>query len=253
MIKKCILSLFLILATSCPALAHGIINYIFNLPTAQTTGSRIILLDVGHRYFDPIRHTTNVNITLGYGITDSLDIYAGESFKNLDTAGGLKLNILDDSSNQPDAISLALHLGGGYKFDTEKTLEPKVRPSFFIEPIIQKTLFKNRAGIGLVPIFAYNTNFYKIPSKYDYSIGAGMFIEIFIFDRIAVCAEAITNLYGFAFKYMNYNAGLKYAGYRHTFALWIGNSAGYSPVEYIAGNTVLSPRIGFTFTREFDI
>jgi hypothetical protein len=80
-----------------------------------------------------------------------------------------------------------------------------------------------------------------------------VFIEFFIFDRVAVCSEAITNLYGFAFKYMNYNAGLKYAGYRHTFAIWIGNSAGYSPVEYIAGNRVLTPKVSFVFTREFDI
>jgi hypothetical protein len=253
MIKKCILLLFLILATARPASAHGVINYIFNLPTAQTTGSNILLLDVGHRYFDPIRHTTNVNITLGYGITDSLDIYTGESFKNLDTIGGLKLNMLDDSSNQPDAISLAVHLGGGYKIDTEKTLKSRVRPSFFIEPIIQKTLFKNEVSFGLVPVFAYNTNFYKINTKYDYSIGVGIFIEVFVSERVAIAGEAITNLYGFAFKYMNYNAGLKYVGYRHTYALWIGNSAGYSPVEYIAGNRVLTPRVSFTFTREFDI
>ncbi len=61
------------------------------------------------------------------------------------------------------------------------------------------------------------------------------------------------NIFGFAFKYMNYNAGIKFAGYRHTFTLWIGNSAGYSPVEYVTGNNKMTPKFSFAFTREFDI
>ena len=231
--------------------ASGAVPYLFNLQTCQTTGRRIILFDCGHRYFDPERHTTNINIGLGYGITDRWDIYAARAFKNADTVLGTKYTIMDDTLGAP--LSFALHLGGGYKEDTHGILKAGERPSFFMQPVFQKNLLSNRFNMGVVPTFAYGTEFYGVDSRYNFSCGFGFFAAFWFMDRVAVCGEIIMNLYGFAFKYMNYAAGFKYGGYRHTFALWLGNSAGYSPVESIVGNKTLSPRVGFTFTREFDI
>ncbi len=233
-------------------MASGNVNYIFNMQTCQTAGKGIILFDCGHRYFDPEKHTTNVNIGLGYGIFDSWDVYAARAFKNADTVVGTKVNLLDDYSGD-SFLSLAFHAGGGYKEDRHKTLKAGERPSLFLQPVVQKNFFTSRFTIGMAPTFAYGTEFYGVDSKYNHSLGCGFFTAYWFMDRVALCGELIMNLYGFAFKYMNYSAGFKYAGYRHTFALWLGNSSGYSPVESIVGNKTLSPRLGFTFTREFDI
>jgi hypothetical protein len=268
--KTAILLLFLLLQYS-RGYTYGVVNYIFNLPTSQTYGSRILMLDVGHRYLDVNKHSTNVNITLGYGITDYMDLNLGYSFNYKDIVASSKINLLDDYSADGDIISFSLLIGGGYKdtnevnnslslsdLDKDETksvtvLEDKERSSFFAEATLQKHLFKNRVSLGIVPIFAYNTNFYGYTSKDDYSVGGGIFMELYISDRISLNGEAIMNLYGFAFEYMNYNAGFKYAGYRHTFSLWVGNCPGYSPVEYVVGNTELTPKFSFAFTREFDL
>lgn len=252
------------------AFASNEITNIFNLPTAQTTGSNIFLFDVGHRYLDVNRHTTNINMTIGYGFTDWFDIYAGFAFKNKDVLASTKINILNDFSMN-NIFSLALFLGGGYKDTAEvnnsvsltyadkNALEAKTvikdsdRPSYFGQIILEKHLLGNRWSIAIVPTYAGNTNFYGIKSKDDFSAGCGFSTEIFIFDRVAIAGETIINIYGFALKYANYNVGIKYAGYRHTFAIWIGNSAGYSPVEYIIGNSDTTPKISFNFTREFDM
>ncbi len=259
---------FIILISS--LYANNEVTYLLNLPACQTTGSEIFLLDVGHRYLDVNRHTTNINITLGYGLTSWLDAYAGFAFKNKDVVASAKATMLNDFTANA-SFSFAFVLGGGYKDTNEinnsisltytdkgarkaKTvLDSKDRPSYFMQAVFQKHLFGNKFSIGLVPTYAYNTNFYGIKSSQDYSVGCGLFADIYILNRVALCVEAIANIYGFAFKYMNYNAGIKYAGYRHTFTLWIGNSAGYSPVEYIAGNNVKTPKISFAFTREFDL
>jgi len=251
--RKILSSMIIFSALSTAAYSRGAVPYIFHLPTAETYGKRILLFDVGHRYFDPVKHYTNVNISAGYGIIDSLDIDIGFSFKNNDLVYSLKYTPLRDDTDQNGALSVSIMAGGGYKVDTEKLIPDSDQPSFFTGLIMQRHFFKNRMSIGLVPLFAWNTNFYEIESSYDFSLGLGSFVEVYFVDRFSVCAEVAMNFYGFAFKYMNYNVGFKYAGYRHTFSLWISNSSGYSPVEYLAGSTTLEPRVSFAATREFDL
>ncbi len=253
MIQKVILCLLITIAAAQAAVARGSVNYIFDLPTCQTPGKNILLFDNGHRYFDPVKHTTNVNIALGYGITGNWDVTVARSFKNMDIVGSTKVTLFDDYPTEGNFFSLALAAGGGYKEDSEDVLAQKDQASYFGQLIIQKHFFANRISIGVVPTYAYNTNFYGFKSRHDTSAGFGAFLQIYISDKISVCGEAITNVYGFAFKYMTYNAGFKYAAYRHTFAIWAGNSGGYSPVEYSTGSTELKPKTSFAFTREFDL
>lgn len=250
--------------------AGNLVPYVFDLPTAQTNGSGIFNLDIGHRYFDVNRHTTNINIALSYGIINPLDITLAYSFQNKDIIGALKLNVLNDFS-ESGIFSLSFNGGAGYKDTNEvnnwfsltaadsdgveavTTLQDSDRLSAFGQVIIQKHLFSNRFSLGLVPSFAWNTNFYQYDTKSDWSAGTGIFTEIYFTDHAAICGELVVNLGGFALKYMTYNAGIKYTGYRHTFSLWISNSNGYSPVEYMIGNDVLTPKISAAFTREFDL
>lgn len=267
--KGTIIILLAALLNGIPLSASGVVPYIFNLQNSQTAGSGIFILDVGHRYIDVNSHTTNINLALTYGLFNPLDITAAYSFKNKDIIGAMKLNIFNDFSDS-DIISISLYGGAGYK-DTNQvnntvsmssadkdnikartTLDSKDRPSYFGQMIIQKHMFSNRFSLGIVPSFAYNTNFYQVESKSDYSAGTGLSTEIYVTDRTALCGEVVMNLAGFAFKYANYNAGLKYAGYRHTFSLWVTNSNGYSPVEYMTGSEKLTPKISAAFTREFD-
>ncbi|HPS56890.1 MAG TPA: DUF5777 family beta-barrel protein [Spirochaetota bacterium] len=267
--KKIIFTALIMLSIITAAEAGNLVPYVFDLPTAQTNGSGIFNLDIGHRYFDVNRHTTNINIALSYGIFDPLDVLLAYSFRNKDIIGSLKLNVLNDFS-ETDILSLSVYGGTGYKDTNEvnnwfslsaadsenieavTTLQDSDRFSFFTQVIIQKHMFSNRFSIGLVPSFAYNTNFYQVDSKEDWSAGTGIFTEIYFTDHAAFCGELVMNLGGFAFKYMTYNAGFKYAGYRHTFSLWLSNSNGYSPVEYMTGNEVLTPKFCAAFTREFD-
>lgn len=269
--KYIFIIILLLLLSITPLYSFKAAPYVFNLQNFQTAGSGIFILDVGHRYFDVNRHTTNVNITLTYGIFNTLDITAAYSFKNKDIIGATKFNILDDFS-QNNFLSISIYAGGGYKdinqinntislsyadkdqIKSQTTLDSKYRTSYFAQIIIQKHFFSNRISFGIVPTYAYNTNFYQIDTKSnkDYSTGTGLFTELFVTDSTSICGELIMNLYGFAFKYMNYNAGLKFIGYRHTFSLWITNSYGYSPVEYSTGNENLTPKISAAFTREFD-
>lgn len=268
MIEKVITVLVIIFSTV-GAFASAVVPYVFNLQTCMTNGSGIYNLDVGHRYFDVNRHTTNINIALTYGIFDPLDVSAGYSFKNKDIIGALKYNILNDFSAS-DFIALSIYGGAGYKdanyvnntfsisaadkskVESRTTLASKDRTSYFAQIMIQKHLFNNRFSFGIVPSFAYNTNFYQINTKSDYSTGTGIMTEIYVTDRTSLCGEVVMNLAGFACKYMNYNAGFKYAGYRHTFSLWLSNNNGYSPVEYMTGSLNLRPKISAAFTREFD-
>ena len=249
--------------------ASGVVPYVFNLQTCETNGAGIFNADVGHRYIDVNRHTTNINLALSYGILNPLDISAAYSFKNKDLVGALKYNLLNDFSGS-DIIGLSFYGGVGYKdtnpfnnifsfsaadkseVKSETTLDSKDRLSYFGQMIIQKHMFSNRISLGVVPSFASNTNFYGITTRSDYSAGAGVMTEVYVTDRIALCGELVVNAAGFAFKYMNYNGGFKYAGYRHTFSVWVSNCNGYSPVEYMTGSKELTPKLSASFTREFN-
>ena len=267
--KKIIFALIMIMSVSAGWGASAVVPYIFNLQTCMTNGSGIFNADVGHRYFDVNRHTTNINLALTYGIFDPLDVTAAYSFKNKDIIGAVKYNIFNDFS-AADFAGISLYGGAGYKdtnfvnnsfsmsaadkskVESRTTLDSKDRISYFGQVIIQKHLFSNRFSIGVVPSFASNTDFYQVKTKSDYSAGTGFMTEIYVTDSVAVCGELVMNLAGFAYKYMNYNAGLKYAGYRHTFSLWLSNNNGYSPVEYMTGSLTLRPKISAAFTREFN-
>jgi len=267
--KKVIYFLIIVMFTSSAWGASAVVPYVFNLQTCMTNGSGIFNADVGHRYFDVNRHTTNINLALTYGVFDPLDITAAYSFKNKDIIGAVKCNIFNDFSGA-DFAGLSVYGGAGYKdinfvnntfsmsaadkskVESKTTLDSGDRVSYFAQVIIQKHLFSNRLSIGIVPSFAYNTNFYQIKTKSDYSAGSGVMAEMYVTDSLAVCGELVMNLAGFAYKYMNYNAGLKYAGYRHTFSLWFSNNNGYSPVEYMTGSLTLRPKLSAAFTREFN-
>lgn len=274
MLKKLIYIAILFYFSSSKIFAHGTVPYIFALPTTQTSGEDIITLDVSHRYLDVNRHTTNVTISVGYGISEWWDMTIGYAFKNKDGIIGTKFNLLDDTSlkSKTSIISLSINAGLCYKdvnlFNdllsltyinrkentSASSLERRDRLSYFTQLIIQKNMINNKFFMGFTPIFADNTNFYEIKTdKKDYSIGYGAFIGFFVNDKISLDAEIVMNIYGFAYKKITYNTGIKYASYRHTFSIWIGNSYGYSPVEYITGNTDLYPKLGFAFTREFDL
>lgn len=267
------LILFVLAAFLVPVIAqaHNETTYLLSLPTSQTTGSQIVLFDVGHRYLDVNRHTTNVNISFGYGVTDWADVYAAYSFKNKDSVACAKVAMFNDIGEGGAFLSLALAAGFGYKdineinntvsmsyFDSTHVksrykLEKGDRSSFYVQPVLEKHFFSNRLSFGLVPCFAYNTNFYGLKSQQKYTVSCGVDAAFYFGDRFAVCGEIVPKLYGFGFRYMMFNAGMKYTGFRHTFALWMGNSSGYSPVEYAAGSAVLDPKICASFTREFDI
>ncbi len=228
----------------------GVINEICNLPTYQTVDENILLFDVGHRYFNPHDHLTNVNITFGYGITSFWDVYVGVAYKYFDGGFKTKLNFFDDYKVRPDFLSLSFRSGFGYK--NFEPVKDDYRMSGFAELIVQKHFLANRFTVGLVPTFAYNTPFlYK--SDDDYSFGTGVFGMFFLTDRISIVADGIMNVAGFGLKYMTHNIGFKYAGYMHTFTIYVGNSPGYSPVEYIIGNDEAKYNVSFIFTREFDI
>lgn len=235
------------------ASGRGVVTDIINLPTSRTIGSGILVFENGHRYFDPILHTTNVNISLIYGAFDSFDLSLAHSFRNMDLMLKAKYSFLTDDIDEKTPVSLSLYAGVGYKIDVEDVLRQGDQTSFFIQPVVGKHILNNFMNFALVPVFAYNSNFYNINSEYDFTIGIGGYVQVYIFDRISICGEMVMNIFGFAFKYMYYSAGIKYAGYRHTFSLFISNSTGYSPVEYVAGSEVLEPRPGFAFTREFDL
>lgn len=267
--KKFLICTFITLLIAGPVYASGYVPYIFNLQTSQTGGSGIVNVDVGHRYFDVNRHTTNINVAVTYGVFDPFDAGVAYSFKNKDIIGSLKCKILDDYKSD-GFLSVALYGGAGYKdtnyvnngfsisgadkskIESRTTLDSADRVSYFGQVIIQKHLFGNRFSLGLVPSYAYNTNFYQVETKNDYSAGTGVMTEIYITDKLSICGEVVMNLAGFAFKYMNYNSGFKYTGYRHTFSLWLSNNNGYSPVEYMTGSENLTPKISAAFTREFD-
>ncbi|HOW84053.1 MAG TPA: DUF5777 family beta-barrel protein, partial [Spirochaetota bacterium] len=129
--RKILSSMIIFSALSTAAYSRGAVPYIFHLPTAETYGKRILLFDVGHRYFDPVKHYTNVNISAGYGIIDSLDIDIGFSFKNNDLVYSLKYTPLRDDTDQNGALSVSIMAGGGYKVDTEKLIPDSDQPSFF--------------------------------------------------------------------------------------------------------------------------
>lgn len=267
--RKIFASLIMTMFMYAGVYASGVVPYVFDLQTCQTAGNGIFIADVGHRFFDTNRHTTNVNLALTYGVFNPLDITAAYSFKNKDILGSAKLNIFNDFT-ETDWAGLSLYGGAGYK-DTNQvnntvslsaaddsdveavtTLDSNDRFSYFGQVIIQKHLFSNRFSLGVVPSYAYNTNFYQIETKDDYSAGLGVMTEIYVTEHLSLSGEVIMNLAGFAFKYMTYNGGFKYAGYRHTFSLWVSNSNGYSPVEYMTGSEELTPKISAAFTREFD-
>lgn len=245
------------------------VGTMFNLPLYQTANEDFLILDVGHRYLDVNRHTTNVNVGAAYGLTKSFEIDAAYSFRFKDSVLQGKYNLFNDEKKK-DFLSLSFIAGGGYKdFNginnsvsisyiddndvmAESIMESEDRYSGFTQIVIQKNFFNKLFSLGIVPTYAHNTNFYNIDSKSDYSAGTGVFCMIHITEDLIVSSEVAMNLYGFAFKYMTYSAGIKYLSYTHTFSLWFGNNSGYSPVEYMAGSSVLTGKVGFSFTREFD-
>jgi len=229
---------------------------LINLPTTTTIPSRIFLLRISHRFFQPVGTGfddlfgldgfANILISFGYGITDNLSVTVGRTrlFKEFEFGADWRIAGQDSAARIP--ISLTLH--GGLSLATDGDDKIKLNAALSLS-----RQFTNRFSIMIVPGFSSNTNHWNDDPGGTLSLGFGA--RYMVFEDFSVISEWTPVLSGYKDRENGWGLGLEKKIGGHVFQVFVTNTFGMTTSQVLPGGDLrfgdFDFRIGFNIFRIF--
>jgi hypothetical protein len=236
---------------------------VVNLPTTNAIGRGDILFRVSHRFLPAVsggyEHFYGLNgpayilVSLGYGVTDDLDITLGHSNLFHEFEFTVKQRMLGGGTGAP-ALSASVVAGADLV-----TLDPNDEGVFRSEnvkfhaalPIAWRATEK--VSLLAVPMYATNTNHWEDPSDNTLALGLGG--QMHVLSGLSVVAEWTTALDGYDADGDGWGVGLEYEVGGHVFQLIGTNVVGLTVDQFAPGSTselgTGDMRLGFSIFRMF--
>jgi len=233
-----------------------------NLPTTTGIDAGRFLFRVSHRFsasvstgydaFYGFDSPAFVLIGFGYGLTDrlSLTLDRANIFQELDA--GVHFVVAEEDESLP--FSLAVHAGIGLateKLPDRGRFDGKNIKMHFEASFVRQV--SERLSFLIVPAYAANTNHWADDRDGTFSIGVGG--RYMIFEDMSLIAEWVPVLAGYKDRGNGWAFGLEKKIGGHVFQIFVLNSGGLTPAQYLPGGDLLLKngdfRIGFNIYRRF--
>lgn len=242
-------------------------NRLINLPTTKTIGKGKVLFKVSHRFYAPTRKGYDfyygpdvgayVLLSLGYGITDNLDVALGHSNLYHEFELSLLWRVLNQGAGWGHPVSLTF--GGGGSLITQKPENKKVFRSENFKFNLQASLSRqviNSLSFLLVPAYSSNTNRYPYhtePAKGTWALGTGgRFTPV---GNFSIIAEWIPVLSGYKANSTGWGSGMEYKIGGHVFQVFVTDTFGLTSDQFLPGGDLKLNhsefRLGFNIFRTF--
>jgi hypothetical protein len=242
---------------------------LINLPTTKNIGKGSFLFRVAHRYFAATKQGYNYNygpdlgayvlVSLGYGITDNLDVTLGHSNLFHEFELSVQWLVLNQQTDWSHPVSLKV--GGGGSLITQKPEGKKVFRSENAKFNLQASVSRqvtNSLSLLLVPAYSSNTNRYPfhsdLPSKGTWVLGTGG--KFTLVGYLSLIAEWTPVLSGFEADARGWGSGLEYKYGGHVFQIIVTNASGLTSDQFLPGGDLKinhsELRLGFNIFRTIE-
>lgn len=236
---------------------------LMNLPTDMSIGKKDFLFRISHRFipaasngydfFYGLDGPASIYFSLGYGLSDTINLTLGRSNFLKEFELSIKWVFLEEEKLSLP-LSGFLYLGGSLT-----TLRQEDRSTFssentrFIAQLGLTYQLSNSFAILCVPSYASNTNYEKPNTEDTFALGLGG--RLTFIDNLSLVAEWIPVLSGYKEKSKGWGAGLEWKIGGHVFQIFALNSFGLPTAQYLPGGDFsLSEsdfRFGFSIFRLF--
>ncbi len=239
---------------------------LINLPTTKSIGKGSFLFRVAHRFYAPTKKGYNyyygpdvgayILLSLGYGITDNLEVTLGHSNLYHELELSVQWLVLNQQAGWTHPVSLKV--SGGGSLITQKPEGKKVFRSENAKFNLQASVSRqvtNSLSLLLVPAYSSNTNRYPFhsepPSKGTWVLGSGG--KFTLVGYLSLIAEWTPVLSGFEADATGWGSGLEYKYGGHVFQLIITNAFGLTSDQFLPGGDLKinhsELRLGFNIFR----
>jgi hypothetical protein len=233
-----------------------------NLPTTTGIDPGRFLVRISHRFsaavsdgydaFYGFDSPAFVLLGFGYGLTDRLFLTLDRAniFQEYDFGAHYLVMAQDESL----PFSLAVHAGVGLateKLPDRGRFDGKNFKMHFEASFVRQV--SDRLSLLIVPAYAANANHWADDRDGTFSIGVGG--RYMIFEDISLIAEWVPVLAGYKDQGNGWAFGLEKKIGGHVFQVFVLNSGGLTPAQYLPGGDLLLKngdfRIGFNIYRKF--
>jgi hypothetical protein len=235
---------------------------VVNLPTTTGIDPGRFLVRIFHRFSAPVSSgydafygfdsSAFVLVGFGYGLTDRLSLTLDRA--NVYQEYDLGAHYLVASQGEALPFSLAVHAGVGLATATlpdRGRFDTKNFKMYFEASFVRQVT--DRLSLLVVPAYASNANHWQADRDGTFSIGFGG--RYMIFEDISLLAEWIPVLAGYKDQGNGWAFGLEKKIGGHVFHVFVLNSGGLTPPQYLPGGDLLLKngdfRIGFNIYRTF--
>jgi len=235
-----------------------------NLPTDRSIGDNSFLFRISHRFLQPadegyaafygLDGPAVIMFSLGYGISDHMDLSLGYSnrFKEAD----LSFKWVLFSQNRTSRIPITGFINAGWGWITEQTPDRDTFSSGNMRYYIQLGLshrINDAFSLLVVPSYTSNTLHYEDSKEGTFALGIGgrfMFI-----NDLSLILEWNPVISGVKLDESGWGLGLEYKIGGHVFQIYALNTFGLASAQYLPGGDLrLSDgdfRFGFNILRWF--
>lgn len=239
---------------------------LINLPTTHNIKKKEVMFLVSHRFnrevgsgidsFFGLDGPAVMLLGLGYGISDSLGMVLSRSsiYKEVELAFHWKIVNSNKQKQAKFPVAVVLHLGGSLV--TQEIGDRKLFDSHNLKLNAQLSIsyaLTKQAVLLLVPSYTSNANHWDPDPEATLSLGlAGKYN---LGANYALIAEWIPVISGYKSVSSAWGIGIEKKIGRHAFQVFVTNSVGLTPDQYIPGGDLKLKdgdfRLGFNIFRMF--
>jgi mono/diheme cytochrome c family protein len=236
---------------------------LINLATPTLIPRRHFLFRVTHRFIPSAKEGYDffygldgpavVYISMGYGISRSLDITLGRSNLFQDWELMLKWRILSPQAGSSFPLAIALHAGGNWvsQHDPGGTIAVADKMKFNLQLSAAYALTP-RISLLLVPGYSSHVNHYDPDPEGTFVLGTGLNFKLT--GKLAIMGEWVPVFSGYQANANGWAVGFQYKIGKHLFQVFALNSFGITIDQFLPGGDLRLKdgdfRFGFTIYRE---
>lgn len=237
---------------------------LMNLATPTSIGNKHVLFRISHRFYPSVQEgydvfyglngPASIYLSLGYGLTDNMDLLFGHSNRFHEWVLTYKWRFFSRPPESDLPISAAVKLASTWVTEQRSGTSVFSRENlkFNVQFSLALAVHEN-VSLLVVPAYASNVNHWEENSEGTLALGTGG--RFHLGKEISLLFEIIPVLAGYHAKVTGWGLGIEKKIGGHVFQIYVLNSVGITGPQYLPGGDLCLNdgdfRFGFNIFRWF--